>query len=257
MSLERASNFLEDWDVQGYLDEFYGYAEVPPYSRSVLRFLVAHLQRIDRTFASALEFGCGPALIHAAALVPWVGQLDMADLQPKNLEAIEQWLRGEPTAFDWSTYIAGAGGVLDLEGRGETRASREALMRRRIRTRAGDITRELPLGEPASFSLVASFFCLEWVAPTAPAWGVHVARLVSMLEPGGWLFMTALHAAEGLRMGGRPYRCAHVTEAGLRGLLLELGFRADTICIELGAPCLEDGQPPHRDMLVCAQKRAA
>jgi SAM-dependent methyltransferase len=255
VSSARDPDFLEDWDVQGYLDEYYGYAEVPPYSRSLLRFLIGNLQRIDRTFPSALDFGCGPALIHAAALAPWVRRLDMADLQPRNLEAIERWLRADPAAFDWSTYIAGAGGVLDQEGRSATQASREALMRRIIRTRAGDITRELPLGEPASFALVGSFFCLEWVVPTTEAWRVHAARLASMLEPGGWMFMGVLHDGEGLMIGARPYRAARVSEATVRDLLLEQGFRPDTIRLELGAPCLEEGQPPHRDLLVCAQKR--
>lgn len=254
-SASTAPNFLEDWDVRGYLDEYYGYAEVPSPSRSLLRFLTGSLQRIDRIFPSALDFGCGPTLIHAAALAPWVRQLEMADFQPNNLEAIEHWLRAEPTAFDWSTYIAGAGGVLDIEGRGEVRASREALMRQQIRTRIGDITRELPLGEPASFPLVTSFFSLEWVVPTVEAWRGHVARLVAMLEPGGWLLMAVLHDGDGLLIGGRPYRCARVTEGAVRDLLLELDFDPDTIHTELGAPCIEEGQPPHRDLLVCARKR--
>jgi hypothetical protein len=128
-------------------------------------------------------------------------------------------------------------------------------MRQRIRTRAGDITRELPLGEPASFPLVASFFSLEWAAPTVPAWRVHVARLASMLEPGGWLILAHLHDADGLYIGGRWFRCARVTEGALRDLLRELDFAPDTISLELGAPCVEDGQAPHADLFACARKR--
>jgi SAM-dependent methyltransferase len=241
-----------DWDVRGYLDEYYGYAEVPPHTHSLLAFLTAQLGRIGRTFERVLELGCGPVVIHAATFAPWARRIDMADLQRGNLDAIDAWVRGDRDAFDWSPYLAD---VVALDGLGGDVAARAALMRSRIHTRIGDITRELPLGEPARYDLVASFFSLEWVVPTREAWRTHVGRFTDMLEPGGWVLLGALYDTPGLQIAGTTYASARVDEQAMRELLLDLGFAAETVHVQLGAPCIEDGQVQHSDLFACAQKR--
>jgi hypothetical protein len=223
-------HILRDWNARDYLDYYYGHKAVPEDEAVMFRFIARGLRDIGRHFATGLELGCGPVLHHAAQAVPWVDRLDMADIQESNLAQIRSWLDAEPGAFDWSTFIAGEHGVLDAEdGRGGTLAEREAMMRDRIGLLPCDLRDDRPLGAPAQYPLVMSYYCAEWVIPSIDGWRETMRRVTSVVAPGGWLFLCGVHATEYCVINGRRVPCAKVTSDDLRRVLGELGFDGSTL----------------------------
>jgi hypothetical protein len=227
-------HILRDWNARQYLDDYYGHRTVPEDEAAMFRFIARGLHEIGRHFESGIDLGCGPVLHHAAQAVPWVDRLDMADVDESNLEEIRRWIRNDPDAFDWSVFIGAERGVLDAEdGQGGTLAEREAVMRSRIQLLPCDLREAMPLGKPAQYSLVTSYYCAEWVIPTIEGWRETMRNVTSVVASGGWLFLAGVHATEYAVVGGRPARCARVTHDDIRGVLGELGFVPSTIRVDV------------------------
>jgi hypothetical protein len=224
-------NVLNFWDAREYLEYYYAHRDVPDDEAEMFRFFVRGLADIGRHFEAGIELGCGPVLHRAAQVVPWVDRLDMADIQDENLEEIRRWLRGDPGAFDWSVYLGGDNGLLDIEGRRSSLAEREALMRARIRPVRCNLRTDQPLGTPVQYPLVSSYYSLEWVIPTMAGWQQTMRRATSLVAPGGWLLLAGVHATDHCIVNGQRGVCAHVTEVDLRRLLGELGFDVATLHI--------------------------
>jgi hypothetical protein len=109
---------LRDWDARAYLDYYYGEPVVPADETAMFQFVARALRGIGTRLSAGLDLGCGPVVHRAAQVVPWVDRLDMADVQPVNLDEIRRWIDRAPGAFDWSVLIGGPGGVLEAEGGG-------------------------------------------------------------------------------------------------------------------------------------------
>jgi hypothetical protein len=220
-----AGHILDDWNARDYLEYHYRYASVPADEAAMFRFIARGLVELGRVLDTGLELGCGPVLHHAAQMVPWVKRLDMADVQEANLDEIRRWLRREPEAFDWSVFIAGEHGVLAAEhGRGGTLAEREALLRERVQLMRCDLRDALPLGRPASYPLVGTFYCAEWVTTTLAGWHETMRKVAALVARGGWLFVVGVHASEYCVINGKRVPCARITDDELRRTLVELGF---------------------------------
>jgi hypothetical protein len=232
-SLE-TGEMLRDWDARGYLDYYYGHPAVPDDEAAMFRFVARGLHEIGMRFDTGLDLGCGPVLHHAAQAVPWVDRLDMADFQESNLEEIRRWIRGDPGAFDWSIFLGGARGVIDAEdGRGGTLAEREALLRDRIRLMRCDLRDSLPLGKPVQYPLVTSYYCSEWVIPSAAGWQETMHKIAALVASGGWLFLMGVHATEFCVINKRRVPCARITTEALHHVLSVTGFAPETIHLEV------------------------
>jgi hypothetical protein len=248
-------HILRDWDARDYLDYYYGHPSVPDDEAAMFRFVARGLADIGRRFASSLDLGCGPVLHHAAQAIPWVDRLDMADYQDSNLEEIRRWIRRAPGAFDWSIFLDGAHGVLDAEDRRlGTLAEREADMRARIHVLSCDLRNDLPLGQPAQYPLVTSYYCAEWVIPTAAGWRDTMRRVTSLVAPGGWLVVAGVHATEFCVINGRRVPCARVTGDDVRGVLADLGFEPSTIRIDVTPGLRPEVSGIHGTFMAYAQR---
>ena len=227
-------HILRDWNARDYLDYYYGHPNVPDDEAAMFRFVARGLAEIGRHFEAGLDLGCGPVLHHAAQVVPWVDRLDMADFQDSNLEEIRRWIRRDPGAFDWSIFLDGARGVLDAEDRRlGSLAEREARMRARIQLLTCDLREPMPLGRPAQYPLVTSYYCAEWVEPTTAGWHATMRRVASLVAGGGWLFLAGVHATEYCVINGRRVPCARITRDDLHAVLAELGFDAATVRVDV------------------------
>jgi hypothetical protein len=261
-----AHHIIDDWNPDAYLDHEYGGTEIAASLTRIFRFVSSQLRRIGRQFDSALEFGCGPTLHNAAVSVPWTRRLDLADRNPDNLERLRRWLANRADAHDWTSLIGGAGGVLEAENDGQPAsptelAGRQALMRERIHVRGADILATLPLGEPVKYPLVTTYFCLEWVTPTIEGWRTHLARLVTLLEDGGWLVMAVSLETHFCIIDGRTFRSAFLSQQTIAQALTDIGLDASTIQSEV-IPLDDAATPEATDgirgsFVICGRKRTA
>lgn len=226
--------YLTAWDAAAYLRQYYATPFVPDDSRALLGFLIGQLSAQPGGYDTALEFGCGPALYTALALTPHVRQLHLADYLPGNLAELRRWLTDEPGAHDWETYTRY---ILEQEsGRPPTSeevATRERTLRQKVASVSrGNVRDPLPLGRPAVFDLVSSCFCIECASPTRSEWEVFLARLTSLVAPGGRLLLIALRSCTGYRVFDREYPAASVDESDYLRLLPALGFCTATLVIQ-------------------------
>lgn len=103
-----ADLYQQVWKPRQYLEQYYSGATVSDDEQAVFAQLAKWFDQGGRQFKRGLDFGCGPTIHHAAALVPYVQELHLADYLPDNLEEIRRWLRDDSDAHVWDVYLSGA-----------------------------------------------------------------------------------------------------------------------------------------------------
>lgn len=185
------------------------------------------------TLDTALEFGCGPTIHHAAMLVPFVRSIHLADYLPQNLEQVRRWLNGHPEAHNWDVYLAGA---LAEEGltRPEDLVERKEQLRQRVTAlKQGNIRQENPLGDGATYDLVASFYCLEAVTADRAEWALFLARLARLVRPGGILLLGAVRRCNVYHVFEREFPTTYLDESDFAAELPRVGFPAEQTVIRV------------------------
>lgn len=215
-----------EWNPSEYLSEYY--ARVMPDERCALAFLVESIRHLPPV-SSALDFGSGPTVHHLFALVPKVQEIHTAEFLAANRDEIQSWLEGSDCAHDWSAF---AHETLQLEGVAEPLAEDVAAREKetRLRTKqiwsadAGDTD---PLGpdKRGSYPLVTTHYCAEGATHDKATWQRYMRNIVSLVQPGGTLILSACGAAEFYCVGERLFPCAGVTAQELISCLAENGFR--------------------------------
>jgi hypothetical protein len=202
------------------------YSGLPPTDdeKIVLQFLVDQMHRVSGQ-PRMLEVGCGPTIHHILPFAPHVSAIHMADYLTENLVEVQRWQQRELDAYDWRQY---ATLVADLRG-GQLPAldaeALERLARARIqRLLRCDLKQPSILGAPATYPVVAAFYCTEEVGIARSRWEEVVGHLSRTVEPGGLLFLTCLRDTDFYLVGDTRYPCARITERDVRRLLPQLGF---------------------------------
>lgn len=102
-----ADLYQKAWNPREYLRQYYSGDSISDDEQAVFAQLAEWFQEHGRVFDLALEFGCGPTLHHAAALIPHVKELHLADYLPENLNEIRLWLQDDPSSHNWDVYLKG------------------------------------------------------------------------------------------------------------------------------------------------------
>lgn len=209
------------WSATEYLRQYYSGAT---HSRDETELLtrLANWLRGSAPVRTALEVGCGPVVHHAALITPYADEIHLADFLPDNLEQIRLWRDDLPGQHDWSALLRH---TLELEGDGADAGERAAELRRKITQLLHcDLTQSHPLGAPASYDLVTSFFCGECVRSDVAEWEQVVTNLAGLVAPGGRLFIAAVRNASFYHVFDRTFPAACVNETHWSALLPKLGF---------------------------------
>lgn len=214
-----------EWRAQEYLTEYY--AEIMADEQHALSFLCESINRLPEVSA-ALDYGCGPTVHHAAALVPKAQKIYLAEYLADNLTAVRKWLDREPDAHNWKEFTRY---ILQLEGNptpsSDVINTREEELRNRIgelyQSDAGDTD---PLGSEVRgyFPLVTTHYCAEGATDNKDTWDTYMRNIASLVSPGGTLIVSACGAAGHYMVGERPFPCAGVTAHDVLGCLQQNGF---------------------------------
>jgi hypothetical protein len=214
----RPDEYADFFDPRRYLQQYYSLPRLPPDDVGLFRALCGWLRRTGRTFATALDVGCGPTLHYSFALTPYAERIDLADYLPANLSEIRKWLDGTPDAHNWDPLLRG---VLECDGVDHGQLpSCKALYRKRVASlRRCDLREPAPLGEPLHYDLVTSFFCAECVAASRGEWREVMGRLLGLVRSGGSVFLAAMRQCERYAVLGRWFRSTPLTEQDFYDLL--------------------------------------
>ena len=149
-----------------------------------------------------LDYGCGPVLSNVISAAMLNSEIILAEYTDKSREAIQFWMHGHPSAWNWSPYFKYA--VEVLEGKDESEAlKREESLRKAIKAVVPcDITKEPPIaaGFEGPYDVVISFLCYENVCVTTAEYKAAIKRTVPLIKVGGHLLLycTIRNTGEGL-----------------------------------------------------------
>lgn len=223
-----AADQYADFDPREYLRQYYSLPQLAADDADLFRALTGWLRRVGRTFDSVLDFGCGPTLHNTFAVAPYARRVTLADYLPGNREEARRWLADEPGAHDWDPLFRG---VLRVEGTDAAALdARKAEYRRKVTAiRPCDLRQPDPLGEPATFDLVTSFFCTECVASSRAEWEAMFARVLGLVAPGGAAFVAVLGGCDRYAVLGRWFDTVRLSERDIAAALAAAGFDPATI----------------------------
>ena len=214
------------WQPDDYLRDYYG-GDVKPDEREAIRFQVDFLRSTGRTFAAAVEYGCGPTLGRAIAASSYVGSLDMADRLERNLDKVRQWASVDQDADDWSAFTRY---VLQCEGVAWPNAGDMHAKERLTRTRMTDVVltdakQRDPLGRDrvGYYDLLITGFCVDCISTSKAVWRTCLVNVFTVLQGGGSFVVGALRRCRGYRVGDRWFPACDIDRADLEAALLRCG----------------------------------
>jgi len=214
-----------EWLPRDYLAEYY--AEVMPDEQHALLFLHECLERLPEV-PVALDYGCGPTVHHAVALVPKAREIYLADYLPDNLAEVQKWLDGAEDAYDWTTFTRH---ILRIEGvaapsPSDVEAREQEARRRMTKLLCSDAGDDDPLAPEmrGRFPLVTAHYCAEGATDSKDTWSLYMRNIASLVSPRGALLVSACGAADYYAVGQKLFPCAGVNGHDVLACLEENGF---------------------------------
>ncbi len=235
MNMDNQLNIYDAlWDPREYLREYYSQDFIPDDEEAFQQRLVAFLKREGRTFARAIDVGCGPTVHLHTALAPYVGELHLADYLPANLNEIQKWLRDEPEAHNWDINIKH---VLELETSSRATPAgieaRKQLMRQKVTAlKQCDLRRSDPLGEGANYDLVLSAYCVDAATESKEEWQQMIGQLLSLCDEGGVAILLSPCQSRQYQVADKSFPFASVDGADIAAALAAAGFDPRQTTIE-------------------------
>lgn len=230
--MSSATHPYDHFNPRAYLEEYY--ATVPPENLELLRFLTGAFADLP-SGALALDFGAGPTVFSAIAGAHRVREMHLCEFLPANRHEVSRWLAADPDAFDWGETVRAA---LRLDGLPDTPdlvREREAIIRQRVTAvMPCDLLRDFPLDDPAArerYDVVVSNLCAEAAAPNHEVWRACVARIASLVRPGGRLVMSAVRQSKAYSVGDSVFHVLPIDTDDLRGALAAAGLTDITLSV--------------------------
>jgi hypothetical protein len=243
------------WVPSQYLAQYYTTKEIAEDERGILKFIGKFFSQLKSEIPEMIEIGCGPTIHHAIPFVPYVGKIYMADYLQANLSEIEKVIDNSPGAHDWMPYL---NGIMEMEGADTSVAIQErgdAFRAKLAGLLPCDVMKAGPLGAEnlKKFPLVTSFYCLECVSQSKEIWAGAMENVLGLVEPGGWVILSALRNADKYLVCGKEFPAANINEHDLRQSLESCGFQPASVNIEV-CPC-EWGEEGFGSVLVCCAQK--
>jgi hypothetical protein len=215
-----------------YMAQYYSDRNVNSDERALIEYFVPRLKAFTRfagPHASFLEIGCGPTLLHAILVTPYVKEMYLTDFLEGNRTAVEQW-QLNPKAVDWHHYTRF---ILETEQRdaGDQQIQeRENCARQKIvRVIPCNLMSPVVVDTGDLYDLAGCFYCLAEVARTPESFRTMIANVASLIRPGGTLMIAALRSTSFYHVRGNngeevEFPCLAVTESLVERALSDAGF---------------------------------
>ena len=191
LSLYRDANtkrYHDEFDPQDYLQTYYA---DPSFEQ--LRFIMKQVHTFYQSYKSSetnlkiLDVGSGPSIMQVISAAPYASEIVLSDIAKANREALLQWLKNDPKAFDWAPIIKHF--VVDLEGKHEEEVPiRAELVRKVIKAVVPcDVHSDppIPADYVSQYDIVTEYLCLPAACTTKEDYTAALFRLCALVKPGG------------------------------------------------------------------------
>lgn len=232
--LDTPTIYDQCWNPQAYLRQYYTQSFIPDDEVVIQQRLVAFLKQQGRTFARAIDVGCGPTVHLLTALAPYVGEFHLADYLQENLVAVGQWLRNEEGAHNWDLNISY---VLELETQrpvstAEVEARKQQIRQKITALSCCDIRRSQPLGKNAAYDFVLSAYCVDAATNSKQEWQQWLGNLLTLCAENGTVMLISAHQAQHYLIANQFFPFAQVEASDIQTALLTAGFDPQQTLLE-------------------------
>lgn len=249
------ADFLADWCPQTYLRSYYTTVEAD--EAATLCAFVAAMRDAPRG-RPVLIFGSGPTVHHACLAAPHAARIDLCDFLPANLAAVADWQADRRGAHDWLPFLRE---ILRLEAGTEPSSAEIAARARQTRSRIGCLARADMFADPpipdlpmARYGTVIAAYCADSATSDRSEWASAMARIASLVEPGGLIMVAALDRARRYRVGQSWFPSARVCADDLRRVLAR-SFDPRSVSVTVH-PDLLDGSKGYTGILLASARKA-
>ena len=175
-----------------YLEQYYE----RPGGNLVIDFLFRQLStffsgvKVESTY-KVLDYGCGPVVANAISAAGVAKELVLAEYTEKNRNAVQQWLDGDPSAWNWKPFFEYI--VVNLEGKSENEAKeREYVFRNIVKAVFPcDVTQDPPIavGYEGPYDVVMCLLSIEAGCLTQEDYKAAAKRVARLVKPDGFLLL--------------------------------------------------------------------
>ncbi|XP_072283031.1 nicotinamide N-methyltransferase-like [Pyxicephalus adspersus] len=171
-----------------------------------------------------MDIGSGPTIYQLLSACEKFKNIIISDFLEQNLAEIQKWLKKEPGAFDWTSYIER---VCKLEGNGATCEEKAEKLRNKVKeVLRCDVLKENPF-EPLTLNpvdCVISCLCLEACCNDMESFCDVLKHLKSLIKPGGCLLLLSKLNRHYYSVGDQRFSALPVTREGLEKALKDAGY---------------------------------
>lgn len=192
--------YTKHFDPGAYLTVKFSGAKVCSCSRDRVEFPLKCLHEsfadLKKSSLEVIDLGSGPAIYSAISAAPYASEIVLSDIVEGNRDAMNKWLKNDPSAHDWTPYFDFV--VKTLEGKGDQEARlRETEVRQAVKHVVYTDLNTKPPVDPIcmkQYDVVITLFCLESAWNTTATFKEGIKNCIpTLLKPGG-TFMLAVMA---------------------------------------------------------------
>ena len=221
------SDYADAFDSGIFLQQHYGQSE--KYSERIKHTLTCYHNAFNDLSPNlkVLDYGCGPVIINVISAATKASEIILAEYTEQNRKNLQEWLNGDATAFDWSTYFKFV--VQELEGKSEKEMKeRQDVIRKLVKAVVPcDITQEPPIkpGYDTVYDVVICCLMLEGTADDIKEYAANIARVGKLVKSGGTILIYGLENPLGYYMvGDFKFPNVHVTAESAMKAVEDAGF---------------------------------
>lgn len=197
--MDSINKFQETFDPAKNLEKTFKSPGECPVSRFALDnlhnfFSTKHFSQHSGKALKILDYRCGPVVanvISAVGLTDLKVQCTLAEFTETSRKAMQQWLDGEPAAWDWTPYFKYI--VQTLEGKKEHDALKreESLQKAIEKIVPCDITQDLPIATDfqGPYDIIMSMLCIENGCLTRDDYRAVIRKIAHLIKTGGTLLL--------------------------------------------------------------------
>ncbi|KAM9032680.1 nicotinamide N-methyltransferase-like [Sarcophilus harrisii] len=223
--------YLSHFNPRIYLESYYTLAPSPSKEDQILKFILRKLSDIfspDKIKGDLLiELGSGPTIYQFLSACELFKEIVVTDYADQNLKEINQWLKKEPGAFDWSPVMKY---VCELEGDRDKWTDKEEKLREKVKQLLkSDVTQSQPLGSVSlpQADCLLTIYCLETACKDLPTYQQALKNISKLLKPGGTLVLFSVLKGHYYMVENYKFSCLPLTPEEIKGALDKAGFICD------------------------------
>ncbi len=177
-----------------------------------------------------IEIGGGPTIYSLISACTKVKQIIFAEYNRKNREAVADWTKNTPEAYNWDPYFQFVGKLEKQQNKNVTNMEIEAIKKRLRSCITQIVSCNLLAKQPLesygkeSFDVVSSNFCPESITDKKDMFTIAIENVLSLVKAKGYLLLSMLRGAYYYKVGNMHFPAYKIDKIDIKNLLKSYSY---------------------------------